>query len=339
MRLAAMTFAAVAGLAMQSCDSIIYDEEGDCTVHYRVPVSYTRHMKSSDALASEVTSVSLYMFDCNGDLAYKTTAPVADIIAADGTIPVDVAPGKYDIVAWGHGESNIAGARAFDFEHADNPSGIADLYRTLPATARSGRTSQTDLHRLYHGIATEVDFPDTYGTVDVDAVDMMKDTNVIRVMLQHYRKEELDKNDFLFTIYDDNGTLAYDNAVVSGDPVEYREWSKISAATSDDGSEPGEGITAVSTVIAELTTGRLVTSTRPILHITKKDGTDVLRLPLNDLLVLGKGEHNSGMSNQDFLDRQDQYSLVFLLDDSYSWYSHWGLYVNGWHVVYQNSEL
>lgn len=335
-RLAAAVIAAV---AFCSCDSVIYDEEGDCSVHYRVPVSYTRNILSSDALASEVTSVSLYLFDRDGKLACKTTSPVSDIVAAGGTVPVDVAPGTYDIIAWGHGQSDIDGARSFVFANADSPSSVADLGCRLPAADDASGISQTDLHRLYHGMASGVEFPDTYGTVNVDNVDMMKDTNVIRVMLQHYRHEELDKNDFHFAIYDDNSVLAHDNSVIGGSPVVYREWVKRSAETSADGTESRDAITAVSTVIAELTTSRLVTSTRPVLHVTRSDGSDVLRLPLNDLLVLGKGEHQKHLSNQDFLDRQDRYVLVFLLDDDYSWYSRMGLYVNGWHVVYQESEV
>lgn len=330
--------AAIAAVALWSCDSIIYDEEGDCSVHYRVPVSYTRNILSSDALASEVTSVSLYLFDRDGKLACKTTSPVSDIVAAGGTVPVDVAPGTYDIIAWGHGQSDIDGARSFVFANSDAPSAPADLSCRLPLDAGSS-TSATDLHRLYHGMAGGVDFPDTYGTVNVETVDMMKDTNVIRVMLQHYRHEELDKNDFHFAIYDDNSALAHDNAVIGGSPVVYREWSKRSASTSSDGTEARDAITAVSTVIAELTTSRLVTSTRPVLHVTRSDGSDVLRLPLNDLLILGKGEHLRHMTDQDYLDRQDRYSLVFLLDDDYSWYSSMGIYVNGWHVVFQESEI
>lgn len=334
-----LAIAAAAAVAMLSCDSVIYDDEGDCSVHYRVPLSYTRNILFADALPSEVTSVSLYLFDRNGHLACSRTASAAEIAAADGTVPVDVAPGTYDIIAWGHGSSSIEGARSFVFPAAAAPAAASDLGCNLPAGDGGELVSATDLHRLYHGMARGVDFPDSYGTVDVAGVDMMKDTNVIRVMLQHYRHEELDRNDFHFAIYDDNSALAHDNSVIEGSPVVYREWSKKSASTSSDRTESRDAITAVSTVIAELTTSRLVTSTRPILHVTKKDGSDVLRLPLNDLLVLGKGDHYQGLSDQDFLDRQDQYNLVFLLDDDYSWYSKGGINVNGWHVVYQNSGL
>lgn len=334
-----LAVAATIAVVAQSCDSIIYDGEGDCSVHYRVPLSYTRNILSADALASEVTSVSLYLFDTDGKLAYSAVSPVCDIVASGGTMPVDVAPGTYDIIAWGHGQSSIENARSFVFDNAANPSHPSDLGCSLPTDDSNERCSATDLHRLYHGMASGVNFPDTYGNVDIVPLDMMKDTNVIRVMLQHYRHEELDRNDFHFAIYDDNAALAHDNSVIKGSPVTYREWSKKSASTSADGTPARDAITSVSTVIAELTTGRLTTATKPMLHVTKSDGSDVLRLPLNDLLVLGKGDHNQHLSDQDFLDRQDQYNLVFMLDDGLSWYSSMGLYVNGWHVVYQNSDL
>ena len=334
-----LTVAAFAALTLLSCDSIIYDSEGDCSVHYRVPLRYTRNILSSDALASEVTSVSLYLFDARGRLAYSAVTPVADIVAAGGAVPVDVAPGTYDIIAWARGDSPVSGAAAFAVDNAGSPSAPADLTCSLPAGDGSQRTIAADIHRLYHAMASGVTFPDTYGNVDVVPLDMMKDTNVIRVMLQHYRHEELDKDDFRFAVYDDNAVLAHDNSPIAGNPVVYREWSKKSASASADGTPARDAITSVSTVIADLTTGRLTTATHPVLHVTKSDGSDVLRLPLNDLLVLGKGEHFSHYSDQDFLDRQDQYNLVFLLDDNHSWYSNMGLYVNGWHVVYQNSDI
>lgn len=36
--------------ALSSCDSIIYDDEGDCSVTYRVAFRYDRNMKWADAL-------------------------------------------------------------------------------------------------------------------------------------------------------------------------------------------------------------------------------------------------------------------------------------------------
>ena len=39
------------------------------------------------------------------------------------------------------------------------------------------------------------------------------------------------------------------------------------------------------------------------------------------------------MSNQEYLDRQDEYSLTFFIDKNYNWYSQIGIYINSWHVV------
>ena len=50
-------------LALSSCsDSWLYDEEGDCSVYYRLKFSYDKNLKWANAFANEVSSVHLYAF-------------------------------------------------------------------------------------------------------------------------------------------------------------------------------------------------------------------------------------------------------------------------------------
>ena len=61
------------GSAVVSCDSILGEEEVDCSVEYRVKFKYDYNMKYADAFSREVGTVTLYAFDDNGKLVYQKT--------------------------------------------------------------------------------------------------------------------------------------------------------------------------------------------------------------------------------------------------------------------------
>ena len=63
----------------------------------------------------------------------------------------------------------------------------------------------------------------------------------------------------------------------------------------------------------------------------------VLSIPLIDYALLVKGNYNKAMSNQDYLDRQDEYTMTFFLDEG-EWVSS-VIYINSWRVVLNNTEL
>ena len=50
-------------------------------------------------------------------------------------------------------------------------------------------------------------------------------------------------------------------------------------------------------------------------------------------MLMVKGEYNKSMSDQDYLDRQDDYTMTFFIDSENRWYTHAGIYINSWYVV------
>ena len=70
----------------------------------------------------------------------------------------------------------------------------------------------------------------------------------------------------------------------------------------------------------------------------KETGKTVLSIPLIDYALLVKGFYNRDMDDQEYLDRQDVYDMVFFLDESDRWLDAY-IYINSWKVVMQNSEL
>jgi hypothetical protein len=51
-----------------------------------------------------------------------------------------------------------------------------------------------------------------------------------------------------------------------------------------------------------------------------------------------KGHYNGSMTDQDFLDREDKFSLTFFLDELGNWVSA-TVIINSWHLVLNNTGL
>ena len=75
------------------------------------------------------------------------------------------------------------------------------------------------------------------------------------------------------------------------------------------------------------------------LQITNKQtGKVIVNIPLIDYALLVKGNYNRNMSDQEYLDRQDTYDLVFVLDEKDEWPGV-VLNINSWRVVLSNADL
>ena len=70
----------------------------------------------------------------------------------------------------------------------------------------------------------------------------------------------------------------------------------------------------------------------PRLEITsRKTGNKVLSIPLVSYLLLLKSEQFSWMSSQEYLDRENRWSMIFFLDKGDHWWAV-SIVINGWTV-------
>ena len=91
--------------------------------------------------------------------------------------------------------------------------------------------------------------------------------------------------------------------------------------------------------MAELTVNRLFENMNPQLSIySKETQKKILQIPLIDYVLLVKGNYNKAMSNQEYLDRQDEYNFVFFIDDNHNWLAA-QIYINSWRVVLNNTDF
>ena len=64
-----------------------------------------------------------------------------------------------------------------------------------------------------------------------------------------------------------------------------------------------------------------------------EDNTNIIHVPIIEYFLLEKGERHSQYSDQEYLDRRDDYSALFFIDKEKGWYMAGGIYINSWAIV------
>lgn len=183
-------------------------------------------------------------------------------------------------------------------------------------------------------------------------VSLTKDTNVIRVVLQHLSGKPMDKDDYDIFVTDHNALYAHDNSLLPHKDITYHPWVKKSGEASfhpedePEGWEQSRAQTTASAVVAELTVGRLMADRKKdalLVVNNAHDGSNIATIPLIQYLLMVKGHYygadgHTPMSDQEYLDREDDYPMTFFLDEQ----DHWlrtVIYINIWRVVLNESTL
>lgn len=358
---------------MAGCD-VIDDHEGDCSTTYKVEFHYTYNLKYADAFAHEVNAVHLYVLDEDDNIVWEGEEQGDALSSDNYQMTLDIAPGTYRMIAWCTENKNnsyyhtgsdayASGASAADdapsaaFVMPDSARGdLADLgvilngrstygniYESTYGSTFSTRPvieAQHELDYLYHGMLTSVTLPDTPG-VHIVEMPLVRDTKYMRVILEHLDGSPVDADDFTFTITADNGLLSYDNTVIPGHDVLYHPFNIEGGQASIDGGGTTVTGDSINVAKAEFTTSRLVTQDAPRLTVTTGSVDDdtyrvVFSVPLLDYFLLLKPtvKNGTGLSDQEYLDRQDEYNMTFFLDKGDRWVSNY-IYINSWRVVHQ----
>ena len=326
-----------AALAASSCqDGFIFEGEGDCGTYYRIRFRYDYNIKFADAFAAEVNSIALYVFDENDILVEEiATTDKKALSSGKFEIPLELEPGKYTLMAWG----GLMNEESFDML-ADTKVGVTKreelqvrMHRQYDENGEA-RVSE-DLLPLYHGtMSLEVKaLPGTF----TETMSLKKNTNVIRILLHEMSGHDVDADKFIFEINDSNGLYDCDNNLLDDEMITYSAWHQSTGSADVDDMDV-KAVTSVSVALAELTIGRMRAGDSPVLHIKDREtGEDVFRIPVADYALLVKGYYRQGMGDQEYLDRQDEYTMTFFLDEG-KWVSS-VIYINSWRVVLNNSEL
>ncbi|MCD8307656.1 MAG: FimB/Mfa2 family fimbrial subunit [Clostridia bacterium] len=317
---------------LSSCDkSAIYEYEGDCSTTYLVQFRYDYNMKYADAFAHEVESVTLYLVDQSGTIVWQKTEAGFALAEEGYAMTVDVDPGQYSLLAW-------CGAKDNGSFIVPETNAATGLTCTLNCKYDSVGFPYVDgeVDRLYYGYLADQEFTNEEGT-HVYTVELVKDTNTIRTVLQHTSGEYVDKDKFTFSIEADNWAMAWDNSLIADEALTYYAFYTDQGEAEIDTKAAARG--TFSAAIAEFTIGRMVPGRSVRLTVINNEtGETVFSIPLIDIAVMVKGYYNQDMSDAEYLDRQDEYDLVFFLDEGDRWVSTY-IYINSWKIVLQDIEL
>ena len=342
---AKVCMASVCLLAMSSCDSWLYEEEGDCSVYYRLKFRYDKNLKWADAFVNEVSSVHLYAFDPAGVLAWQREEQVEPSAAEDYSMSLDLPAGDYRLIAW-CGLRND-GEREESFSVPEARVGETRMEQIQCALNRkrdeAGTYSEAHLYRLFHG-TLDVSLPanEDGGSYDYTMY-LTKNTNHVRVILHHLSGEDVKEEDFIFRIDDENGLMAHDNELMPDENINYRPWD-IQNVEAGIGREGDSAVSKVKGLVADFTVGRLIETHREkmMLTITTREGKTVARIPVIDYALMGKEyyeeEYRYPMDEREFLDRLDECVMTLFLDENLNWVSS-VIQILSWRVVLNNVDI
>lgn len=332
-----------------ACDSVIYDDLQECGVQIRFVYDY--NMEYANSLPAKVDCLTVLVYDADGQYVGRYTAGRADLSDENYRLRLSLSPGKYHLVAYGGMECSDA-----TFEFTGEPKNTLMTDQQVRMTTVSNAESTARLHDHFHGMLDfEVPLQDAETAVREYKVEMLKNTNNIRIILQHLNGQPLKASDFNFEIEDDNVLFAHNNRLVSTSPMTYRPWV---SGEEQVGLNPDGSTTQVA--YAELSTSRLVwrgnrpadgmmrapvgthggesSVASPTLRISNADsGTVVAEIPLINYLALAQSQAQSGMSPQEFMDRISDWNLTFFLDEKGMWIQTY-IKVNDWVVRINHVE-
>ena len=301
-------------LVLFSCTSI--DETlSECQLY--VSFRYDYNMEFTDAFATQVNRVDVFVFDKDGTFIMKKSEQGKTLGSGSYRMQLQLPIGEYRIATWA-GMSD-----AFEMpEPVAGKSTLEDL--TVKMKREESLIHNKVLEPLWYGEIQTVNF--TGKQEQTETVRLIKVTNKFRFILQKSGPgEELDMNDCLFEIRADNGYYDWNNDLLDDDMISYRPY--YLEKVEDVG------------IVVEMNTMRLLEHKKVYLTLTRKsDGKELMKIDLIPYLLLTKMEgHN--IPAQEYLDRQSEYAIVFFYNPELLNFLSTKIVINGWTVWLKGEDL
>lgn len=344
LHISAVTKALVAAALFAGATSCgaVYDDMPPCESGVQLRFIYDYHMERGNAFMYNVDCLTVYFYNSKGTLVATKTETSECLADENWRMDVELPAGTYHAVAYGGMACDEA-----SFEHIGGiQPAQGDAHASLGAVLKTGLhigdNKQAPLHDHFWGA---VDFTVKGNSLvrDEATVEMRKNTNNIRIVLQHLSGEPVDPDMFNFTLHADNTHMAADNSLVSKGTTVYTPWAtgQTELGMLQDG-------TPLMNAYAQFSTSRLVENpgANPKIRVTKvtdasraddEDNT-VFDLDLIYLIKLARQQHEvKDMPLQEYLDRESRWSFIFLLDKNNDYYN-LRIKVNDWEVRFNHIE-
>lgn len=310
----------------------IREDFAECKNTYDLRLVFDRNMLYTDAFASQVRSVDVKVFDSStGREVYSYADSGAALESADYRVALPIPPGTYDILCW----AGMAEGDSFGYAL---PAADMLQQHNVALNTENG-VSGRRLNNLYHGLSRGVTFVSGnslgHDQAQTTTVYLTKNTNRVCVMLHNLDGTELDESGFTFSITSGNALMNFDNTLDPAGRVTYRPWHVtpiiLETETKNETKTETKSEPVQSALAAEISMARLVPDGNSRLDVYRTaDGERIISVPLERNLLLYKGEYHSMMSDAEYLDRQDDYTITFILDRNNNWDRAAMIYINNW---------
>lgn len=299
--------AVLATVALSSCERIFEDLD-PCPHGVSLRFVYDYNMEFANAFPRQVDCLTLYIYDDKDNYVDTRIVTGTELQDEDYRMTLDLEKGNYHFVAYG---GLACDKSSFSLLQAPAAGGKWTDLRTAMDADCLTVPERRNLHDMFWGQLTLA----TADLYSEGTVKMMKNTNSIRIVLQHVDGTPVKADDFDFEIIDDNTFFNYDNDLLPNGDVTYIPWAKGQAQTGVSIVGPDQVVPQpVEVAYAELCTSRLMTKNSPRLLVKRhEDGGTVIDFPLNNYLLLMRSDRYSKMGDQEYLDRESRWTLYFFL--------------------------
>ncbi len=303
-----------------SCDRF-QENLPECRLMVRFKYDY--HMLSVDAFHEKVENVTLYVFDEEGRFLFMQSEQGAALATGYYRMPLQLPVGRYKMLAWATTRNDASYSIKTQVR---GETAIEEMQLQLRRAA--SRIVDREIDDLWYGEILEVNFTGTENRTAT--INLIKDTNKVRFIFMGNNNMAIDLEDYVYEIVEDNGFMAYDNSLIADETLSYRPYY------TEQRNE--------STAVVEMNTMRLMEHGDARFIVTKKNAPGaqpVLDINLIDYLVLTRLQEHAHWGEQEYLDREDSYRILFIFSET-STENKWiamKIYVNDYLCYSQEEEM
>lgn len=362
-------FSAIALTTMSSCIKEDMDDCPPAISKVALQFDYTYNVKQADAFAAEVKNINVYAFDENGKF-FDSYIESREKFETGHTMEITgLKDGKYTFVCLARDRQVMSRAEddEMEFSFASLTPGVSTID---DLTERMGKDNGEEIKNdkefaALYTAKTQVDFQrlnqnGNEGTVVTSTLSLMKCTKTYRIVLLPYENDQADfkPENFDVRIEGSAAWLDHNGEKVKNEGITYLPYNMERRANYDGAHTEVNEEPVDQALIYDLSSSRMFErqSDRRSVRDGDKNDYDDKRIIITDLrdkdnpielfnhslpwfLALCGEKVNQNWCDQEYLDREDHYVLMFYVSDKRDYNMITKVNVNGWNVNIKDTEL
>ena len=362
-------FSAIALTTMSSCIKEDMDDCPPAISKVALQFDYTYNVKQADAFAAEVKNINVYAFDENGKF-FDSYIESREKFETGHTMEITgLKDGKYTFVCLARDRQVMSRAEddEMEFSFASLTPGVSTID---DLTVRMGKDNGEEIKNdkefaALYTAKTQVDFQrlnqkGNEGTVVTSTLSLMKCTKTYRIVLLPYENDQADfkPENFDVRIEGSAAWLDHKGEKVKNEGITYLPYNMERRANYDGAHTEVNEEPVDQALIYDLSSSRMFErqNDRRVVRDGDKNNYDDKRIIITDLrdkdnpielfnhslpwfLALCGEKVNQNWDDQEYLDREDHYVLMFYVSDKRDYNMITKVNVNGWNVNIKDTEL